>query len=325
VQLRQPKVIALYRTDRGRFAIDETGAWQPSNKATLCTATDAGLSVTYLGGLLNSELLDLWYGVRGKTPRDVWRNYEPKPMARMPYRHVEQIVTPEESGLLARVDEALQAGDAARAQALGGELAADASDGELAGAVELFVRAIAQNRRRLLPLRELFPELGRTVKDPWRARMPVLDEAEAIRMLPDEAKASARIDPELTLRIDTDGSLGRGAVEPEGLVFQHSRKVTARVAGPERRIEFLTRMLEGSQRLLPAGLEGTLLPRDLDAFEAFCDARRTEVGELLEEGRVLVETVERLVCRLYDVPAELEEAVVRHAAERAVAGLAPED
>ena len=51
--------------------------------------------MAYLGGLLNSELLDLWYGVRGKIPRDIWRNYEPKPMARMPYRHIERIASPE--------------------------------------------------------------------------------------------------------------------------------------------------------------------------------------------------------------------------------------
>jgi hypothetical protein len=30
-----PKVIALYRTDRGRFALDESGEWQPSIKSTL--------------------------------------------------------------------------------------------------------------------------------------------------------------------------------------------------------------------------------------------------------------------------------------------------
>jgi len=77
-------VIALYRTDRGRFALDERGEWQPSNKATIVTARDQRASVAYLCALLNSELLDLWYAVRGKHPRDVWRNYEPKPMARCP-------------------------------------------------------------------------------------------------------------------------------------------------------------------------------------------------------------------------------------------------
>ena len=35
--LSGPKVIALYRTDRGRFALDETGAWQPSIKTTIAT------------------------------------------------------------------------------------------------------------------------------------------------------------------------------------------------------------------------------------------------------------------------------------------------
>ena len=83
-----PKVIALYRTDRGRFALDEHGDWQPSNKTTIVTPGEEGLSVAYLCGLLNSELLDLWYAVRGKTPWHVRRNYEPKPMNEMPYRHV---------------------------------------------------------------------------------------------------------------------------------------------------------------------------------------------------------------------------------------------
>ena len=86
--LSGPKVIALYRTDRGRFALDESGDWKPSNKTTIATPREDGLSVAYLCGVLNSELLDLWYAVRGKTPRDIWRNYEPKPMNEMPYRHV---------------------------------------------------------------------------------------------------------------------------------------------------------------------------------------------------------------------------------------------
>ena len=75
---------------------------------------------------------------------------------------------------LTRLHEALKAGDAARAQALGGEFATHGSDAELAGAVELFVRAIAQNRRQLLPLRDLFPSspgplrtLGARGCPPW--------------------------------------------------------------------------------------------------------------------------------------------------------------
>ncbi len=87
--LRRPKVIALYRTDRGRFSVDEDGSWQPSIKTTLVIPAEDGLSVAYLGGLLNSELLDLWYSVRGKTPWHVWRNYEPKRMKEIPYRHVD--------------------------------------------------------------------------------------------------------------------------------------------------------------------------------------------------------------------------------------------
>lgn len=78
--MKAPKVIALYRTDRGRFVLDEVGEWQPSIKATIAVGKSTDAPVAYLCGVLNSELLDLWYAVRGKTPRDVWRNYEPKRM-----------------------------------------------------------------------------------------------------------------------------------------------------------------------------------------------------------------------------------------------------
>src|SRR5437899_3017347 len=49
-------------------------------------ATETSAPVAYLCGLLNSELLDLWYAVRGKTPWHVRRNYEPKRMNEIPYR-----------------------------------------------------------------------------------------------------------------------------------------------------------------------------------------------------------------------------------------------
>jgi len=47
-----------------------------------------------------------------------------------------------------------------------------------------------------------------------------------------------------------------------------------------------------------------------------------EVSALLADGRRLVEQVERLVCGLYDLPAELTDAVIEHAVKRARAGMA---
>lgn len=132
-----PKVIALYRTDRGRFALDEAGEWQPSIKSTLVVGREPGAPVAYLCGLLNSELLDLWYAVRGKTPRDVWRNYEPLRMNEMPYRRPD------------------------------GDPRAD-------GVADL-VRAIGANRRALLPHRPTIRDLGRIVKDPWKAGHVAVD------------------------------------------------------------------------------------------------------------------------------------------------------
>jgi hypothetical protein len=45
--------------------------------------------------------------------------------------------------------------------------------------------------------------------------------------------------------------------------------------------------------------------------------RLAEIGRLLDKGRDLVARAERLVCRLYGLPLELEEEVVAHAIERA--------
>src|SRR5205823_3272299 len=112
---------------------------------------------------LNSELLDLWYALRGKIPRDVWRNYEPKPMRRMPY-------------------------------ARGGS-----------AELEKVVRALADNRRALLPLRAAAPALGATVKDPWRTALPQVDPVALISALPASEQVSLRLDPELERRTETDG------------------------------------------------------------------------------------------------------------------------
>ena len=326
-ELRAPKVIALYRTDRGRFALDESGDWQPSIKATLCTAREDGLSVAYLCGLLNSELLDLWYGVRGKTPRDIWRNYEPKPMARIPYRHVERPGTLDEAPRLRDLADALASADAARAraiaEAIGPDLAEDeAVAGEAAGAVEALVRAIAANRRALLPHRDLFPELARSVKDPWRTRRPAIDRRAAIQSLSGGEVVSVRLDQSLTVAVRTDGPLGRAEIDRNLMPFTRARRETGRVEGPAERLRVLDELVAG-RSLMPHELAGLLLPRDLSAFDDHLEERTREVAELLDEGRALVEAVERLVCRLYALPADLEEAVLAHAAHRAEKGGLP--
>ncbi len=68
---------------------------------------------------------------------------------------------------------------------------------------------------------------------------------------------------------------------------------------------------------MPHELGALILPRELGRFAEQLEERATEVAELLDEGRVLVEAVERLVCRLYALPPDLEEAVLVHAARRA--------
>lgn len=81
-----PKVIALHRTDRGRFALDERGRWAPSGRMCVIVGRTGDAPVAYLCGILNSELIDLWYSMRGRVPRDIWRDYEPKPLNEVPYR-----------------------------------------------------------------------------------------------------------------------------------------------------------------------------------------------------------------------------------------------
>jgi hypothetical protein len=54
-ELAAPKVIALYRTNRGRFALDESGTWKPGKKCTVVVGREPGSPVAYLCGLLNSE------------------------------------------------------------------------------------------------------------------------------------------------------------------------------------------------------------------------------------------------------------------------------
>ena len=309
-QMRAPKVIALYRTDRGRFAMDEKGAWQPSIKTTICTARENGMSVAYLTGLLNSELVDLFYAIRGKNPRDVWRNYEPKPMKRIPYRHVAEIAADHPAIDALRTSDALVAGcDSLLSEPREPEM--------LAAALEVVVRAIADNRSVLLPHRVVAPELRATVKDPWSTLAPSLDEAALIAELSSAATVSVRIDPALDLKIAGKGRLGRPELASNALRYRFGRAVTATVTGPEDRLQLLARVTERMRSSLAEDLAHVVLPKDLLAFAATLEYRAAAIDRLLEEGRQLVERAERLVCRLYEVPAELEDEVVASAVARA--------
>ncbi len=319
-ELRGPKVIALHRTDRGRFALDEEGEWQPSIKTTLCTPREDVLSVAYLCGLLNSELLDLWYGVRGRKPRDVWRDYEPKPMARMPYRHVKEI--PGSGSGLTELDALLTSGDGndvvVFAREVGAGLRDEATqDDEAAAALERVVRAVAANRRELLPYREVVPELRAAVKDPWRTGPLSIDARLLLAKLPKSATRSLRVDTELRVDVATDGTLGRARASDGKLTFRRARQVTAEVSGPADRLALVELAVAGRAQLLEADLLDLLLPTDLDAFAARIAETSAAVGRLMQHGRLLVEAAERLVCALYGLPPELEDAVVEHAVSRA--------
>jgi hypothetical protein len=268
--LAAPKVIALYRTDRGRFALDEEGDWQPSIKTTVIVGREPAAPVAYLCGVLNSELLDLWYAVRGKTPWHVRRNYEPKRMNEMPYRR------PNGDDRAERV-------------------------GEL-------VRAIAANRRALLPHRAVIRDLTRIVKDPWRVGPVEVDRAALVAELPPSETISVRLDPALCVHVT--GKVGKLHCESPTVLTGRN----ARVEGAPERLDLLEQVLGGRP---PADLLGLLLPKDAGAFAALAESRRSQIESLLDEGRKIVEEVERLVCALYDVSADLTEEVVQHAVRRA--------
>ncbi len=272
--LMGPKVIALYRTDRGRFALDEHGEWQPGMKATILSPRADETSVAYLCGLLNSELLDLWYAVRGKTPRDVWRNYEPKRMNEMPYRRPE------------------------------GDPRAD----EIA---EL-VREIAANRRALLRHRAVVRDLGRIVKDPWKAGPVAIDESALVAELGKRDTVSIRLDPALSIGGKPAGKPRREG--PDALAFRRGGEETGRVTGDSERIDLLAEMIGASAA---DDVGSIILPKDLAAFVRLAEERTTTCSKLLTEGREKVEQVERLVCALYGLSDELTDAVVQHAVERA--------
>lgn len=319
-KLAGPKVIALHRTDRGRFAVDEHGAWRPSNRTTVVAPKENGLSVLWLCGLLNSELLDLWYALRGRTPRDVWRDYEPKPMYEMPYRHV---VPPEgwepSEGVQALVD-ALATGDVDEAvpaaTVLREAIGSPAGDADGVAAVEHLVRAVAANRTALLPLRVIAPELRRAVKNPWRTHGVAVDIAAVVADMPAVEVRSVRLDPELALKIETDGVLGRAGLEDGALTFRHAFRITARIEGPTDRVALLADLL-GAARMMPEDLRSARVPVGLDAFAEEVTRRQDEIDDLLGIGRHLVEAVERIVCRLYGLTDQLADLVVESAVVRA--------
>jgi hypothetical protein len=270
--------------------------------------------------VLNSELLDLWYAVRGKTPRDVWRNYEPKPMNEIPYRHVS---APDGWGPSHHVDTLAQAAAkadlqtvGAQAQALLSAVESQAGDADVAAAIEHLVRAVAANRRALLALRSAAPELRRAVKNPWRTHGVEVDRSAVLAELPATAVRSVRLDPALAVDITTDGVLGHPHLEDGALVFTRSRRVTARVDGPLDRLTLVQDLL-GAERPMPDDLLSARVPANLRAFGEEIERRQSEIDDLLAVGRELVEVVERLVCALYGVPDALADLVVESAIARA--------
>ena len=157
--------------------------------------------------LLNSELLDLWYAVRGKIPRDVWRNYEPKRMNEMPYRPT--------------------------------------ADDPRAEEVAELLREIAANRRALLPQWAVVPGLAATVKDPWRTGPVDIDERALIAELSAADTVSLRLDPGLAVEIDEPAQAKIARAHARTIELRRGRKAVGRIVGEPGRLDLLERVLDG--------------------------------------------------------------------------------
>jgi hypothetical protein len=258
-------------------------------------------------------------------------------MAAVPYRHV-NLSAQADAQRLKVLKPALKKGDTEGVTTLAGEigddlratgnagLAADAPEAvEAAKALEQIVRAIADNRRALLPFRERFPALARVVKDPWSTERVDPMVGAFVSTMPKKRKASVRVDPDLRHSIDTDGPLGHCSFVDGQILFRRGRQNTARVDGPETKLMVLAELVGDRTRLMPAELLALEVPRSVDDFHSGVENAQAEVEQLLADGCALVEAAERLVCALYGVPAELADEVVTHAAERAKARAATVD
>jgi hypothetical protein len=241
-------------------------------------------------------------------------------MNEMPYRHVampaDRATGTDVRALcdaLANEDVPATLAAAQRVRAAAGSATGDA---DALAAIEQLVRAVSANRTALLPLRSVAPELTRAVKSPWRTHGVAVTPAAVLAELPATEVRSVRLDSTLTLTITTDGVLGRPRFEDGALLFSHARKPTARVEGPPDRLALLASVV-GSARLMPDDLRSAKLPLSLGALAARVAARQREIDDLLLKGRALVESVERLVCRLYDLPDSLTDLVVQSAVSRA--------
>lgn len=244
-------------------------------------------------------------------------------MARIPYRHVGSIAEPRATERLAALADALSGGDTGTAVAASGEIGAalvhdPTAPSEAAAALEHLVRAIAANRQALLPYRDVILKLDPVLKDPWRTGPVAPDDSAALATQSDTDLISVRLDPELeTDMSEVDGPLGKVTLTEAGLVFTRARKRTALVTGPQERLEVLERGVGAHGKLRGDDLLAILLPRDVSGFHARLAERATEAEDLLKVGRALVEAAERLVCRLYGVRRDLEDAVVEQAITRA--------
>lgn len=253
-ELARPKVIALHRGHRGRFALDESGSWSAGKMTAVVVGKDDDAPVAYLCGLLNSEVIDVWYAVKGRVARDIWRDYEPTPMRRIPYARPE------------------------------GDPRADS--------VAELVRQLAANRLALLPLRASIRELGRTIKDPWKTGPVEVDRAALVAERPVAETFSVRTDPNLETT-GTSGLLGKATrLEPGVLSFRRARAETARVSGSADRLDLIeetarARTVEALLATpLPRDLESFAQRADERAQEAA--ALLAEGRRLVEEVERLV-------------------------------------
>ena len=234
----KPKVIALYRTDRGRFALDEDGSWQPSIKTTLVIpkrrrpvgrlplrAAQLGAARPLVRGAGQDavgRMAQLRAEADGRDPLPARRpaGQGRSETAEAPWRGAEVKVTQGPSvEIAAEIEGGLR-------KSKDDGLAADAPEAVEGAKAEAIVRAIADNRRALLPLRKRFPALSRVVKDPWSTEPVGPEVAEFVAALPKKKRASVRVDPESRVaRSIPTGTLGKVTARRRSLGVQLSAPV----------------------------------------------------------------------------------------------------
>jgi hypothetical protein len=130
------------------------------------------------------------------------------------------------------------------------------------------------------------------------------------------------VDPSLEVSGASAGRFSALALEEGGrrLVARMRRAFVFAVSGPPERVGLLYKLVRASGLREVEEVMRLELPADPAALADAVARHEREARQLLTEGRLLVEAVERIVCGLYRLAEVVTDEVVAHAAARAERG-----